>query len=276
MLKSRVITALLLAPLVFIAVLALPTSYFALAIFVITLLAAIELAALGGLRGSVAVSGYVLLQGVVLALALVYQIAEDQSLVWVINIVAAWWVLVLLVLLSGRWKIREKTGLRPLVLASGIVLLSSSGTALVILHGHLPHGPKILMFSLMLIWVADTGAYFAGKQWGKHKLAPTVSPGKTIEGVGGALAGGALCALALYQFDWLPGISLVQLVVLCMATVLISVAGDLWESVLKRQRGVKDSGKLLPGHGGVLDRIDSQLAAAPFFLTALMLLGTAL
>jgi len=275
-LKSRVMTALLLAPLVFIAVLALPTSYFALVLVLITMLAARELASLGGLQGAVAISGYVLLQGMVLGLALVYQAVAGQYLVWMINIVAAWWVLVLLVLLSRRWKIREKAGLRPFVLVSGILLLSGSWSALVILHGYQPHGPKLVMFLLVLIWIADSGAYFAGKKWGRHKLAPAVSPGKTIEGVYGALAGGVLCALALVQFDWLPGISLVQLVVLCMATVLISVAGDLWESVLKRQQGVKDSGNLLPGHGGILDRIDAQVAAGPFFVTSVMLLGITL
>lgn len=274
MLNFRVITALLLAPLVFIIVLALPTNYFALVMAAIILLAAMELARLGGLQNTVAIAGYLLLQG--LALALVYQLLDSQYLVWMVYTLAAWWVLVLLVLLSGRWVIREKKGFKPLVLLGGILLLSGCWAALVGIHGMQAHGPKLVMFLLMLIWVADSGAYFSGRQWGSHKLAPAVSPGKTIEGVYGALAGAALCSLALFYFDWLPGISLLQLLILCMACVLISVAGDLWESVLKRQQGVKDSGKLLPGHGGVLDRVDSQIAAVPFFLAGLLFLGLTL
>lgn len=271
MLKSRVITALLLAPLVFLAVLALPTTYFALVMAAIVLLAAVELARLGGLQQTPQLVAYTLLQG--LALVLMYQLLENQYLAWMVYALAAWWLLVLLVLLSRRWAVGEKKGLNPLVLSGGMLLLTGCWGALVGIHAMPAHGPKLVMFLLMLIWVADSGAYFSGRQWGSHKLAPAVSPGKTIEGVYGALAGAALCALVLSYLNWLPGIGLLQLLILCMATVLISVAGDLWESVLKRQQGVKDSGKLLPGHGGILDRIDSQVAAAPFFLAGLLLLG---
>ncbi len=274
MLNSRVLTSLLLAPLVFITVLALPTNYFSLVMVAIILLAAMELARLGGLQNTVAIAGYLLLQG--LALALVYQLLDSQYFAWMTYILAAWWVLVLLVLLSGRWVIRENKGFKPLVLAGGMLLLGGCWGALVEIHGMQAHGPKLVMFLFMLIWVADSCAYFSGRQWGSHKLAPAVSPGKTIEGVYGALAGAALCALALFYFDWLHGISLLQILILCMSTVLISVGGDLWESVLKRQQGVKDSGKLLPGHGGILDRIDSQIAAVPFFLAGLLFLEGAL
>lgn len=274
MLKSRVITALLLAPLVFIAVLALPTIYFALVMAAVVLVGATELARLGGLQQTPAVVAYIFLQE--LALILMYQLLDSQYLAWIVYALGAWWVLVLLVLLSGRWAVVEEKGLKPLVLSGGMLLLTGCWGALVGIHNMPVHGPKLVMFLFMLIWVADSGAYFSGRQWGSHKLAPAVSPGKTIEGVYGALAGAALCALALFYFDWLPGISLLQLLVLCMASVLISVAGDLWESVLKRQQGVKDSGNLLPGHGGILDRIDSQIAAAPFFLAGLLLLEGAL
>ena len=201
-----------------------------------------------------------------------YQILDSQYLAWMVYVLAAWWLLVLLVLLSGQWAVGEKKGLNPLVLSGGMLLLTGSWGALVGIHAMPAHGPKLVMFLFMLIWVADSGAYFSGRQWGSHKLAPVVSPGKTIEGVYGALAGAALCALALFYLGWLQGMTLLQLLILCMASVLVSVAGDLWESVLKRQQGVKDSGNLLPGHGGILDRIDSQIAAAPFFLAGLLLL----
>ncbi len=271
MLKTRILTALLLAPLAFITVLALPTVYFSLVLGFIVLLGAWEMAHLGGLKQPLMMAAYLFLQVAVLLLA--DQLLQNPYFSWLIYLLAAWWVLVLLVLLSGRWPIKENAGTKPLVLLGGLVLLSGCWMALVYLHGQHPLGPRLVMFLLLLMWAGDISAYFSGKQWGQHKLAPTVSPGKTIEGVYGALAGGALAAGVLFYLTWLPEISLLQMVLLCVASVMISVSGDLWESVLKRQQGMKDSGNLLPGHGGILDRIDSQVAAAPFFLAGLMLLG---
>lgn len=273
MLKSRVITSLLLAPLAFVVVLVPPTAYFALIMGLITLLGAVELARLGGLRQPLVVSSYTLLQGLLLGLA--YQLLDSHYLEWMMYLLAIYWMLVLLVLLSRRLIIKQKAGFKPLVLVSGLLLLTGCWIAVVVIHGMHPNGPRIVMFLFVLIWVADIGAYFSGRQWGRHKLAPVISPGKTIEGVLGALASAAVCALALFYFDWLSGIFVLELMLLCVLTALISVAGDLWESVLKRQQGVKDSGNLLPGHGGILDRIDSQVAAAPFFLAGLMALGVA-
>jgi phosphatidate cytidylyltransferase len=158
------------------------------------------------------------------------------------------------------------------MLSVGLLMLIGVWLALVKLHAMEEMGPKLMMFFLLLIWVADSGAYFSGKAFGKHKLAPHISPGKSIEGVIGALFGGVLCAVILGSLGWL-NVSTPMLILLCMSTVLVSVGGDLWESVLKRERGVKDSGNILPGHGGVLDRIDSQIAAGPFFLVGLTLLG---
>jgi len=121
------------------------------------------------------------------------------------------------------------------------------------------------MYLLLLIWAADIAAYFTGKKWGKTKLAPEISPGKTVAGMYGALIAGLVCAVVLsliYGFNLMIASDFMLLSVL---TVLISIYGDLFVSVVKRQRGVKDSGSLLPGHGGVLDRIDSMIAAIPFF-----------
>lgn len=134
-------------------------------------------------------------------------------------------------------------------------------------------GIYALLFLFVLIWGADSAAYAVGKMWGKNKLAPRVSPGKSIQGLLGALAFaivGALFAEWLCQIPrqvWPWGI------VLALITVLFSVVGDLFESMLKRQAGLKDSGKLIPGHGGLLDRIDSLTAAAPIFALGAILLG---
>lgn len=127
-------------------------------------------------------------------------------------------------------------------------------------------------FLLMLIWIADIGAYFTGRHWGRIKLAPKISPGKTREGVYGALVGALLSGVVL---AWWQGLSIQQApfaILLCILAALFSVAGDLFWSMLKRLRGVKDSSNLLPGHGGMLDRIDSLTAAAPVFLLGLITL----
>lgn len=133
---------------------------------------------------------------------------------------------------------------------------------------HTPLGIYHLLFVFALVWSADIGAYFVGKRWGKHKLAQYVSPGKTIEGT----IGGIICAMLVATLIlWYAQLSLKILpfaYVLVLLTVLFSVVGDLFESMMKRQAGLKDSGRLLPGHGGLLDRIDSLTAAAPVYLFA--------
>jgi len=128
-------------------------------------------------------------------------------------------------------------------------------------------GGYVLIIFAAVIWIADSGAYFTGKRWGKRKLAPTVSPGKSIEGVLGGLTLVAVYVLALY-FIYDQPFPLFAGLVSALIIGIVSVGGDLYESWLKRQAGIKDSGKILPGHGGVLDRIDSLLAALPFMVIA--------
>jgi phosphatidate cytidylyltransferase len=128
----------------------------------------------------------------------------------------------------------------------------------------LPAGEWFVLFVAIITWAADTGAYYAGTLWGKHLLAPSVSPKKTIEGVGGGLAlavGAAVAACAWF----IPQLSLSDAVVLGLLLTVAGLLGDLWESVIKRRVGVKDSGSILPGHGGMLDRLDSLLFTAPTF-----------
>lgn len=131
------------------------------------------------------------------------------------------------------------------------------------------HGITLLFYVFILVWSADSGAYFAGRKFGKHKLAPKVSPGKTWQGVIGGILTATLFAWGFLQLA--PSIltssnmSLKQFILLSIATVLISILGDLTESMFKRESGIKDSSQLIPGHGGILDRIDSLTAAIPFF-----------
>ena len=132
--------------------------------------------------------------------------------------------------------------------------------------------PKWVIMLLLIVWIADTAAYFTGRRFGKHFLAPQISPKKTWEGAFGA--GVAVFAMILIG-GWLMGLKatlLIYLTLLGLATTFISIIGDLFESLLKRHAGIKDSGQLLPGHGGLLDRIDSLIAAAPFFAGGISLL----
>ena len=134
------------------------------------------------------------------------------------------------------------------------------------------NGPAWLLYGLMLIWAADIGAYFSGKRFGRNKLAPLISPGKTREGLLGAIVAACLFSLVAAFYFGLDVIAALSLLLLAVVLTLVSVAGDLYESVLKREYGVKDSGRILPGHGGILDRIDSVLAAMPVFMVGWTLL----
>jgi len=150
-----------------------------------------------------------------------------------------------------------------------LLALSFAWLALVHMRIEWPQGGRAVMYALLIVWVADSGAYFAGRAWGNRKLAPQVSPGKTWAGLWGGVAACALLAAASAMLWQLP---LLPLLIVTMAVGLFSVVGDLTESLCKRFAGVKDSGSLIPGHGGVLDRFDSLLAAAPLLMLGIELL----
>ena len=144
----------------------------------------------------------------------------------------------------------------------GVLIFTTCFAALSFLRGQ---SQNWVMTLLLIVWLADTAAYFSGRQFGKRLLAPKISPKKTWEGACGALI---TVFLSILWMGWLCGLKLLLVFYLSLlgsCTVIISIVGDLFESLLKRKVGVKDSGQLLPGHGGLLDRMDSLLAAAPFF-----------
>lgn len=164
----------------------------------------------------------------------------------------------------------------PVMAMLGLFLLAPSWAAVVHVKAEgalgLP-GPWALLFILVWVWAADTGAYFAGRTLGKRKLAPNVSPGKTIEGLVGGVAL-SLLVVVLVAALWLPeSVPRFQLLLVALLTIFVSVFGDLFESMVKRLRGVKDSGNMLPGHGGMLDRIDSLTAALPIAVAAMSLVN---
>jgi phosphatidate cytidylyltransferase len=162
----------------------------------------------------------------------------------------------------------HKTG-RPAVFACGVLALSLAWMALVRMRIG-PAGGPVVVYSLLIVWLADSGAYFAGRAWGVRKLAPLVSPGKTVAGLWGGMAACAL--LAVFVSIW-RGQPLFTLVAITVVVGVYSVVGDLLESHCKRFAGLKDSGTLIPGHGGVLDRFDSLLAAAPCLMLGLAVFG---
>lgn len=149
----------------------------------------------------------------------------------------------------------------------GAIVLVPLFVALLLLYGL---NPQLLLFALLIVWAADIGAYFFGKQFGRVKLAPSISPGKTWEGVFGGLLLVVILSVIWGRIQELP---LSVLVPFCLAVAALSIVGDLTVSMFKRTAGVKDSGKLFPGHGGVLDRVDSVAAAAPLFALGVIWLG---
>ena len=183
------------------------------------------------------------------------------------------WVSILCFMLryqfSGQWAIQ----VRWLHFAMGLALLWICATGLLFVHRHFDAGGWILLYTLTLIWVADIGAYFAGKRFGRNKLAPGISPGKTREGVIGGIASNLIWMSIVFWLSGGWGMTFWQFISIGLCASIISVVGDLYESILKREAGVKDSGTLLPGHGGVLDRVDGVIAATPVFIFGLYVVG---
>lgn len=184
-----------------------------------------------------------------------------------------WWSVVFYWLLDYQ---RYGTGMprsRPLLALSGIFVVVPGWGALVGLHGLLEVGVYLVVLLMLLIWSADSAAFFIGRAFGRHRLADRVSPGKTWEGLFGGLTAAAAVAWFCSAPLSLRFVDRMLFLAICMASVGFSVLGDLFESLVKRQAGVKDSGSLLPGHGGVMDRVDSLMAAAPVFAFGMMVVG---
>ena len=208
-----------------------------------------------------------------LLLALCYFNTGSVLTLYIVGLSLLWWAAALVLVIRRQDGRQFSTGLLSQA-GIGMLVLVPPWVALVALHAHPEfRGPVLVTCLFVVVWSADTGAYYTGRRWGRHKLAIHVSPGKTLEGLFGAfgfgLAAALLCALLLLQIS--PG-ELLPFLLVCAATIAVSVIGDLTESMIKRSGGVKDSGELLPGHGGALDRIDSLTAAAPVFFAGLLLL----
>lgn len=269
MLMQRVVTALVLLPILLAAVWFLPTPALYVLLCAAGLGVAWEWSALMGLKTRGPRLAYVALSGALLALT--WCLREFWPWFSVASLV--WWALAFVLLLGYPANFqRRKPGLLQMGVI-GQVLLLPTLLSLAILHG-MEQGVLRLLYVFFLIFAADTGAYIAGRSLGRHKLAPAVSPGKTVEGaLGGLLLCGAWALTGgVYAFG-AGGNQVWLLLALSLAVAALSIVGDLTESLFKRAAGVKDSGNILPGHGGILDRVDSLLAAAPAMALGVYLIG---
>lgn len=276
MLKQRIATAILLAVTFLSALFLLPPLWFSALMAGVIAYGAWEWSALAGLRHAVPKLAFVVAVLALLAwLVSGWQLPasglhKDIALPLLLT-ACAWWAVALL-WVQGYPSSAVLWGNIGVSLVVGVLVLVPTWLAVAVLVGA-PNGPWLVLTVVLIVALADIGAYFTGRAFGRRKLAPAVSPGKTWEGVCGGIVSVALFVVAFgawRQLDaqtWLPWIGVAT------ATALASVLGDLLESMIKRQRGVKDSGTILPGHGGLLDRLDSLTAALPVFTLLYLLLG---
>lgn len=278
MLKQRIITALILAPLALFAILFLPLFGFGLLIAGVVGLGAWEWANMSGMHSRQQKAKYTALVVAICAAMMVFVPVDSIWLqgslngfyTFILGIASLWWVVSLFMILayprySSVW--RNNVALRS---AFGVLTLVPTWVALVSLRTSLYdidvfYGASLIFYVLGIVWAADIGAFFVGVKFGRHKLRPNVSPGKTLEGLlGGIGASSAIIAFAALHYNVDPTRIWLHILIGGI-TVAVSALGDLNESMFKRCAGIKDSGTLLPGHGGILDRIDSLTAAFPVF-----------
>jgi phosphatidate cytidylyltransferase len=263
MLRTRILTAAVLACILLGGLFLLPPPWTVLAFGAAFALSAWEWASFGALRGKWPRFAYALCVALLLALGWFWT-AEPAHLMILLAAAVAWWVSALLWLCLGPTRHRS-----TLVLLCGAAVLVPPFVALgrlEITTRGFASGPVAVLWLVLLVVAADVGAYFAGRSLGRRKLAPRVSPGKTWEGVGGGLALVSLVAVCGAMYFRLPALAAIGF---GCAVGIFSVIGDLTESMFKRAAGLKDSGAWLPGHGGLLDRLDSVTAAAPLYALGL-------
>ncbi|HET8710079.1 MAG TPA: phosphatidate cytidylyltransferase [Spongiibacteraceae bacterium] len=274
MLRQRIITGSLLAVAAIAAIIWLPAHVLIAVLAALTLLGCWEWSDLAALTKPLVRLLYCLLSACAMfgLLGVTHILDEYPDLArlrWILGAAALWWCLAWLCIKTFPQSTVWWGGIWVRLLMGWLALLPA-WLACVYLRLQ-SNGEWKVLFLLTLVAAADIGAYFSGTQFGKHKLAPAVSPGKSWEGFWGGLVTSVVFALSLWRVLWEPQLPLLVLAIIAALTMLASVLGDLLESMLKRYRGVKDSGSILPGHGGVLDRFDSISAAAPVFALGLLL-----
>ena len=278
MTRTRVLAALVMAPVAIAAILLLPTPWMMVLAAVLFLAGLWEWFDLAEIEDPISRT-VLLVAHLAMMVAIVWGSRSSTGPTLVLFQLASligviWWLLALMWLGRYQFASDHDTHARMFKLAAGALSVIPAWCALAWIHAGEPNGHRWLLAALGVVWAADTGAYFVGRKFGKHKLAPRISPNKTIEGlVGGVVAGVVVGVAAAF---WLAGAPVAQLpavALVALAAVLFSVIGDLFESMLKRHAGVKDSGHLSPGHGGILDRLDGVLAALPVLALGKAVMG---
>jgi phosphatidate cytidylyltransferase len=311
MLRQRVITAAILIPLIILAVFKLPIDLFDLLIGLIVLLGAWEWAQLAGIQVPskkylflvsillpmlwihfwtqfLEALQYIIETGQqdiyqsakkagwtsIVSFMEVLNIPDVRSfsgiLEWLVVLPVLFWILVMVLLRNTPEGILalELSQRQKLLIGASVLIMAW----MFLVRLRVLYGAEMTMYLLVLIWVADIAAYFVGKKYGTTKLAPEISPNKTLAGFYGALGSAIVCSIVLALAYGFQPLIAGDIVLLSVVTVLVSIYGDLFFSLAKRKSGVKDTGSLLPGHGGILDRIDSLIAATPFFYAGILLI----
>jgi phosphatidate cytidylyltransferase len=264
-LKQRLLTAAVLVPLLIWGIIALPTPYLAVLLGIVIAQGGWEWSGLMKMPDAAQRVGYLAVMIACISMAGYALSLPSNDWLALPAVSLLWWVFASIWVL--RYPRNTKCWTRQAMQGMiGILVLIPAWISVIALHGSGEQGPYWVLYLLSLIWVADSSAYFGGRRFGKHKLAPQVSPGKSWEGVLSALIVSGVYAIGAAYWFHIDGNQWLFFIVLSMITVVFSILGDLAESMFKRHAGIKDSGNLLPGHGGVLDRIDSITAAAPVFL----------
>jgi phosphatidate cytidylyltransferase len=277
MTRTRLLAALVMTPLAIAAIVLLPTPWMMALAAVIFLGGLWEWYDLAEIEDTLART-VLLVANLGLMVALVWASRGDEGMSYVLFKLATvlgvlWWLLALLWLRNFNFASDHDGHARMFKLAAGALAVIPAWCALAWIHASDPNGHRWLLTALAIVWAADTGAYFTGRRFGKRKLSPRVSPNKTVEGLAGGWVAGVVVGVLLALVAGAEAAQLPAVALVATATVLFSVVGDLFESMLKRHVGVKDSGHLIPGHGGLLDRLDGVLAALPAFALGKALLG---
>lgn len=273
MLKQRIITSLILAPLALWALFGLSDTNFLILFSLIFLAGAWEWTSLAEIKTiSSKVIFMLLLAGSMAASWVMVNACSNAVLIIQISIVILWALIFAWIVAYEKGIIKHQIHPRIRLLL-GLVLLPAPVLGLAFLLFNLEHDRLMIMLLFLLIWGADVAAYTAGRLYGKNKLAPNVSPGKTWEGVIGAVIMTTIVSLVAGLIMGSAFLPMAKLIIFCLAVMWFSIVGDLFESVLKRQTGIKDSSHIIPGHGGVLDRIDSLISATPLYVAGVYLLG---
>ena len=276
MLKQRVLTAIVLAPLIIALVFLTSTVIFAALLGVIFLAGLWEWTRMSGMHNRPLRA--CLLLGYAIVMVVLWPVVASNWWWCPALVGVAWWLVATLWLRNMRFGADRTRAHVALKLFAGLLVVIPAWCAVVALHGGPvtrapPHSAWWVVFFACIVIAADSGAYFAGTRFGGRKLAPSISPGKTWAGVYGALVCAAVIGLAGGWIAHASPVLLIGVIALALVTVAFSIVGDLFESLIKRHAGVKDSGALFPGHGGLFDRMDSLVAALPVFVLGKALLG---